>query len=310
MVALRTNSELTPSLALPSYTLLVRLMFRSFFALALLTTSGVGQLALSTDTGGTYDFTRPATTYALPPALRELSGQTWVSAQQLVGIQDEDGSLYFYNLRTQRLDSTVTFAGPGDYEDVTRVPGGWLILRSDGMLFKRVGHATTTYATGLSAVNEPEGLTYDAASQRLLVACKGEPGAGLPATQRAVYRLHPRTYRIEAMPAYVLDIPAILARSPAAVRPGETAQKAGSLSRFAPSAVAVHPRTHHLFVLSARGNDLVELDTQGHLAAAHTLDPTLFPQPEGLAFAPNGDLFVSSEAGSKHGAARLYRFTE
>ena len=260
--------------------------------------------------GGTYDFTHPTATYAVPAELRELSGQAWGSAQQLVCIEDEAGSLFFYNLRTQRLDSTVQFAGPSDYEDVARVPGGWLILRSDGRLFKRAGRVTTTYDTGLSAANEPEGLTYDPATQTLLVACKGEPGAGLPATQRAVYRLHPRTYHIDAAPAYVLDIPAILARSPAAVRPGETAQKASSLSRFAPSAVAVHPRTHHVFVLSARGNDLVELDAQGRLVAAHTLDPALFPQPEGLAFAPTGDLFVSSEAGSKHGPGRLYRFAE
>ncbi|MGI4832060.1 MAG: hypothetical protein ACRYFK_01205 [Janthinobacterium lividum] len=252
-------------------------MFHLLLVLTLLTTGWAGPQTLPTSVGGPYNFTHPTATYALPPALRELSGQAWVSAQQLVGIEDEGSNLYFYNLRTQRLDSTVNFAGPGDYEDVARVPGGWLILRSDGTLFKRTGHTTTTYATGLSAANELEGLSYDAASQTLLVACKGEPDAGLPATQRAVYRLNSRTYHIDPTPAYVLDIPTILAHSPAAVRHGETAQKASRLSRFAPSAVAVHLRTHHIFVLSARGNDLVELDAQGQLVAAHTLDPTLFP---------------------------------
>ncbi|RZL11288.1 MAG: hypothetical protein EOO62_12465, partial [Hymenobacter sp.] len=53
--------------------------------------------------GGTYDFTHPATTYAVPAELRELSGQAWGSAQQLACIEDEAGSLFFYNLRTQRL---------------------------------------------------------------------------------------------------------------------------------------------------------------------------------------------------------------
>ncbi|MBW3127149.1 SdiA-regulated domain-containing protein [Hymenobacter profundi] len=257
-----------------------------------------------------YNFTRPAVTYAVPPELQELSGHTLVGDEQLAGIEDESGTLYFYNLRTQRLDSTVQFGPKGDYEDVARVPGGYLILRSDGTLFKRSGRVTTTYATGLSAANEPEGLTYDASSQTLLVACKGEPGAGLGDTKRAVYRLNPTSYRIEPTPAYVLDIEAILARSPDAARRGKAAKKAGRLSQFAPSAVAVHPRTHHVFVLSARGNDLVELDAQGRLVAAQTLDPARFPQPEGLAFAPNGDLLVSSEAGSKKGQGRLYRFTE
>lgn len=257
-----------------------------------------------------YDFAHPSVTYALPPELLEISGQTWVSDTQLAGIEDETGDLLFYNLGTQRLDSTVAFGPAGDYEDVARVPGGWLILRSDGTVFRRTGRTTTTFATGLSATNEPEGLTYDAASRTLLVACKGEAGAGLDGTKRAVYRLNPTTYRIEPKPAYVLDIAGILARSPDVARTGKAGKKAGQLSRFAPSAVAVHPRTHHVFVLSARGNDLVELDAQGRLVAAQTLDTGLFPQPEGLAFAPNGDLFVSSEAGSKKGQGRLYRFRE
>ncbi len=257
-----------------------------------------------------YDFRRPTATYAVPAELQELSGQTWAGDAQLACIEDETGSLFFYSLRTQRLDSAVQFGPKGDYEDVAQTPDGYLILRSDGTLFKHSGRVTTSYATGLSPANEPEGLTYDAASQTLLVACKGEPGAGLGNTQRAVYRLNPTTYRAAPTPAYVLDISAILVHSPDAVRRGKEAKKTGQLSQFAPSAVAVHPRTHHVFVLSARGNDLVELDAHGRLVAAQTLDLVLFPQPEGLAFAPNGDLYVSSEAGNKKGAGRLYRFAE
>ena len=257
-----------------------------------------------------YDFTRPTTTYAVPKGLSEFSGHTWAGAQQLVGVEDEEGELYFYNLRTQQLDSIVHFAGNGDYEDVTRLPDGWLVLRSDGQVFKRTAHATQAFATGLTAANEPEGLCYDPVTGTLLVACKGAPGAGLPATQRAIYQLDLRTYRAAARPAYVLDAAAVLARSPGAVRPGQSAAKAQQPSRFAPSAVAVHPRTHHVWVLSARGNDLVELDAQGQLLSVRTLDAALFPQPEGLAFAPSGDLFISSEAGSNGGLARLYRFVE
>lgn len=285
------------------------LLVKTLLAVALLASGGHAGPAAA-QAGSAYDFQRPTATYAVPAELQELSGQAWVSDQQLAGIEDETGDLFFYNLRTQRLDSTVHFAGPGDYEDVARVHGSFLILRSDGTLFKRTGRKTTTYPTGLTAANEPEGLSYDPASRTLLVACKSEPGAGLPATQRAVYRLNPATYRIDPKPAYVLDIAAILSRSPDAAWPGKAAKKTGRLSQFAPSAVAVHPRTHHVFVLSARGNDLVELDAQGQLVAAQTLEPALFPQPEGLAFAPTSDLFASSEAGSKHGQGRLYRFVE
>ncbi len=72
--------------------------------------------------------------------------------------------------------------------------------------------------------------------------------------------------------------------------------------------MAVHPRTGHVFVLSARGNGLVELDAAGKLVAAQTLSSKLFPQPEGLAFAPNGDLYVASDSVKKSGQGLVYRF--
>jgi hypothetical protein len=40
----------------------------------------------------------------------------------------------------------------------------------------------------------------------------------------------------------------------------------------------------------------VVTDLKGKLQSAHRLNPTLYPQAEGIAFAPNGDLFVSNEA--------------
>jgi DNA-binding beta-propeller fold protein YncE len=252
-----------------------------------------------------FDFNRAAATHLMPPELAEVSGIALAGPDRLAAIEDESGTLYFYNLRTQRVDSTVKFGPKGDYEDVARQGSAWLILRSDGTIFRRTATETTTHPTGLTAANEPEGLTYDAASDQLLVACKSEAGAGLDATKRAVYRLNPQTYRIEPKPAYVLDVPTILATDPGQ----QQVKKGPKVSQYAPSAVAIQPRTGHVFVLSARGNGLVELDKQGKIVAVQTLSRKLFPQPEGLAFAPNGDLFVSSEAGKQGGHGLVYHFT-
>ncbi|RTQ53316.1 hypothetical protein EJV47_00835 [Hymenobacter gummosus] len=244
-----------------------------------------------------YDFAQPAASYPMPAELREISGIALAGPGQVACVEDEDGELYFYNTSTKRVERKESFAGAGDYEDVARVGDAWLVLRSDGTIFRYRGKETTEHKTGLSFANEPEGLTYDAASNTLLVACKGEAGAGLGSGQRAIYRLNPTTLRIEPQPAYVLDVNQIW--------PAAEGKKEG---KFSPSAVAVHPRTRHVFVLSARQNGLVELDAAGRLVAAQALPTALFPQPEGLAFAANGDLYVSTEAGKKSGEARVYLF--
>ncbi|SNR51882.1 MULTISPECIES: SdiA-regulated domain-containing protein [Hymenobacter] len=260
----------------------------------------------------TYDFSRPAASYAMPSELAELSGIALHGAGHIVGVEDETGTLYEYNLQSQKVDHTVSFGEDGDYEDLARVGNDWFILRSDGTLLRYNGTTTQAYETGLTFANEPEGLTYDATTKTLLVACKGEPGADLPDTKRAVYRLQAGSYKAEATPAYVLDVESIGASVPSqeAVekKSGKKGKKKGGLKGFSPSAVAVHPLTHHIFVLSARQNGIVELDEAGALVAAQPLSSELFPQPEGLAFTANGELYISTEAGKKSGHATIQLF--
>ncbi|MCB2378454.1 SdiA-regulated domain-containing protein [Hymenobacter sp. BT635] len=259
-----------------------------------------------------YDFSRPAATYAMPSELAELSGIALAGSTHITGIEDETGNLYEYNLTTRKVDRVIPFGSSGDYEDVARVGADWFIMRSDGKLFRYSATGTQEYETGLSFANETEGLTYDAASKTLLVACKGEPGAGLSFGQRAIYRLHPETFKAEAKPAYVLDVEAIRGSTAgadaAAEKSGKKGKKKGSGKGFSPSAVAVHPVTGHVFVLSAKQNGIVELDQNGQLLAAQPLPADLFPQAEGLAFTPSGDLYVATEAGKSATQASIHLF--
>jgi uncharacterized protein YjiK len=78
------------------------------------------------------------------------------------------------------------------------------------------------------------------------------------------------------------------------------------LDGFKPSGLAVHPITGDLYVVSSVLKVIVVLDRSGRVRSASALDKKLLEQPEGLAFLPNGDLFVSSEGGKRK--ARLVRY--
>ena len=65
---------------------------------------------------------------------------------------------------------------------------------------------------------------------------------------------------------------------------------------FEPSAAAVHPLEKRLYILASSGNLLVITDFKGKVQEVYRLNPTLYPQAEGIAFAPNGDLYISNEA--------------
>ncbi|MEM9259998.1 MAG: hypothetical protein AAGA62_10150, partial [Bacteroidota bacterium] len=75
-----------------------------------------------------------------------------------------------------------------------------------------------------------------------------------------------------------------------------------------PSAIAIHPLTNQVFLTSSVGRLLLILSATGEIQHVRRLDKDFFPQPEGLAFMPDGTLLISTEA-KKGAPARVYRLS-
>ena len=134
-----------------------------------------------------------------------------------------------------------------------------------------------------------EGLAYDASQNRLLLALKGDPGNGLEDV-RAIYAYDLVAGRLLQQPVFTL--------SRERLDPGG--------APFKPSGLALHPKTGEIYVVSGVRRALVVLSPDGELRAAVALPPRLYPQPEGITFAPDGTLYLSNEGGG--GTATLLRF--
>jgi hypothetical protein len=65
--------------------------------------------------------------------------------------------------------------------------------------------------------------------------------------------------------------------------------------KLKPSAAAIHPLTKELYIISSINKALIIADRDGNVKEAYPIDPVLFKQPEGLTFAPSGDLIISNE---------------
>ena len=77
-------------------------------------------------------------------------------------------------------------------------------------------------------------------------------------------------------------------------------------AKFDPSAAAINPVNKKLYILSSAGNLLVIADNRGKPLEAYNLNPNNHPQAEGIAFAPNGDMYISNEG--KYGKPTLLLF--
>lgn len=238
----------------------------------------------------------------LGKAMNEISGICFSEEDSsLLAVSDSKERVFEISLKSKKLKNytdKVVDAG-SDVEDVVKKDNTIFLLKSNGELVEvPLGKDDTTgvktYSLGLAGANDFETVYYDPTAGGLVLICKTcvqEKGKGVSTT----YRFDLRTRSFDSSAFFTISkaqIKKLLKRNDA---------------QFDPSAAAIHPVSKRVFILSSAGNLLVITDNRGQVVEAYELNPNDFPQAEGIAFAPNGDMYIANEG--KNGKPTLLRFT-
>lgn len=259
---------------------------------------------------GPYTFDRPEAAFVLDGALDEISGLTLLPDGRLAAVQDEAGTIYVLDPSTGAIDAEIDFDDDGDYEGIERVGDELWVLRSDGTLFEVEnwddGPAVEKHKTALNEAFDTEGLAYDPAQGHLLIACKEHPGEGFEG-QRAIYAFDVEREALLPEPVVLIDRRAVaehLREHPVDRAVRRLLAPVADVGGFKPSAVAWHPRTQEIYVLSSVQQAIAVLSPTGALRAVWPLPPQRYVQPEGLTIRPDGTLLIANEGAG--GAPTLF----
>ena len=241
-----------------------------------------------------FDLNKPAAVFELAGELEEISALSMGPDNLLLAVQDEDGYIYRLDPESGDVVRRDRFAGSGDYEGIEWV-GEWIfVMESNGHLYRTPALQPTRGETLRIRLDLPggcdaEGLAWNGPNERFLVSCKDADGVR-GQKGRSVFAFS-RIGELIGRELFMDD---------------DLLESAGvdGVSDFRTSAVAVHPITGRIFLLSSDDPALCEIN-DGQLMC-QPLDLKTMRQPEGLTFDTHGALWISSEARGK--TPTLHRF--
>jgi uncharacterized protein YjiK len=233
----------------------------------------------------------------LEKKLNEISGINFIAEENtLIAIADDKKKIYKLSIDGKIDDYYDPELPSQDFEDVVKVDSTVYTLVSNGAIFEinkvDTGFQTMTHNFWSEEKNDFETLYFDSSQNSLIILCKScafDKGN----QQRSAFRFSIETKQFDRQAYYTISTEAV-----------QDALKDGKAD-FNPSAAAINPVDKRLYILASSGNLMVISDIKGKVSSVFRLNPTFYPQAEGIAFSPKGDMYVSNEA--KLGKATLLK---
>lgn len=232
-----------------------------------------------------------ASVVKLPDEVKEVSGITGTPDGRFFCHGDEDADVFEIDPKTGKIlktffvgNTTLGTSVRGDFEDIAFVNDKFYLLESKGHIIEfKEGNPGEhveyqTYKTKLTAANDCEGLCYDPATNSLLIACKGAPGERYE-KGRAVYAFSLESKTLDEKARFFIPLDQLREKE------------------FSPSGIARNPDLGSFFIISARGNAIIEISKDGRILNQRDLSREINRQPEGITFDNQKNLIITNEGG-------------
>jgi hypothetical protein len=243
----------------------------------------------SVDSPKGYDLSKPIK-YNMHINLTEISGIAFRHGKNdsLYAEEDEDGKIYYLKLGDKKV-SESKFAKSGDYEDLAICNNYVIMLKSDGSLFTFLFNQLrnkdipgVNKIKGILPAGEYEGMYADEKTNKFYILCKQCNDDKKKRVSGYMLQLQ-TDGSVKPAGGFSIDVKAV-------------EQLAGKKNGpFRPSALAKNTYTNEWYILSSVNKLLVVADANWVVKSTYSLKPSMFVQPEGIAFDNQRNLYISNE---------------
>jgi hypothetical protein len=238
----------------------------------------------------------------LKDEVKEISGMVFLNdGQKMASVNDEEPKIFIIDYANKDTTTSFTFGEKGgDFEDIVMDEKYYYVLESRGRIYKvpkqkSAGDSVVVFKMDIKNADF-EAMYLDSAKKRIVMLCKSCPDLE-NSKMKPAYAFDLTTNQFSSEPVFTLDV--------AKVRKLLKSPNFGAR----PSAAAIHPILKKIFIVCSQdGKGLLICNLEGNIEQAIYLDESLYPQPEGITFSPNGDLYISNEGLYQPGSIIRYPY--
>ena len=250
---------------------------------------------------GYFDLQHPNLVQTLPMGIQPFSDVALLDSTHLIGLNQEQGSLYMYNMEDQTVAPFLPWDLGSKICNVSNLDSTLVLVDDAKHIHFLQAPYDSTNLTTLSLENEQFEATsvclHKETNRLFLISSNQERVEGYSSSSVYAYNLN--QHKLNPQPLFTIsgeDVEAFAIQNNLIVPSSNLSIMDDTLEsiNFTPSAIAVHPKTNEIYVLSSVDHTLVVLDQFGKVVNFTTLDKTTFSNPSAMTFRPNGDLLITN----------------
>ena len=249
---------------------------------------------------GYFDLEHPSTVSSFPMGVSSFSDVTMLDSTHLVGIEPINGNVVLIDLLSNSISSQLSLGSDYRFVDVSRMDSTLILFDSDS----KVHFLLPPYdSTSFISTNETKenfnttGICIHPSTKRLFLLGEAqEIEDGQFSSFLYSFNLNKKQFKEEPLfEINSIDVETFALNNNLPL-PRHKVTFAGDTIEgldFNPTAIAVHPKTNEIYVLSSTDRSLVVYNQFGQVVNFTTLDAHLFSKPTGMTFQDNGDLLIT-----------------
>lgn len=256
-----------------------------------------------------YNMLEPDETINLRVDLDDITGLSMApDGDGLIATNFRDGEIHYLSFYGE-LDGSVWFKRRGKYTGIEAVRDDIFVVKENGTIF----HISELHSdkpkrkvfnTLLNNKHKVHGLCYHPVQNELLLVCQGNGGNGATGESKSIFVFDLDRKELLRQPMFFIEDKDIIAYLDY-FRPETEEEEDGdalfydvpTTKSFVPSAIAIHPSSDEIFLISSSSMQLIVLSEDGELLYVEQLDPFVFSRPEGMCFDVDGTLYITSKGG-------------